>query len=266
MAGGSEIFRGVIDAARKQVLTEHELAGSFKHRGIIGDERAAGLAKFIKARVPDNFAVGKGEIIDCYDNRSGQIDLFIYDRLAARPISEQSENLLIPCEALYAAIEIKSTLSREEHADCLKAASKLRDLRPFKGGFVDARTRGAKAAEDQYRCMYIVFAYATDLSQTDWLDKEMNRLWEVASEQKLRPSSIDRIFVERFGVLNPVRGQGKVVDEDAPLLFVELFLHLMNFIERERRRRPAIRWDDYAMPSRRGWKRIRHLPGGINQG
>jgi hypothetical protein len=254
---GSDVFLGVIEAARKQLLIDHENARSFENSGIIGDERAAALADFLRSRLPEAYGVAKGEIIDCFDNRTGQIDLFIFDRLAAKPISQQRENALVPCEALYAVIEVKSTFTREEARRCLHAAARLRRLRPFKEHFVDARTHGARAQESEHRAMYVVFAYTTDLRAAEWMAHEHQRLLAVAAEEKVNPSVIDRIFVADRGILNPIRSQGKLVQEDAEYLFVEFFLHLINFIDRERARRPLISWRDYALPKSKGWKPIR---------
>ena len=253
----SDVFLGVIEAARKQLLIDHENARSFENSGIIGDERAAALADFLRSRLPEAFGVAKGEIIDCFDNRTGQIDFFIYDRLAAKPISQQRENALVPCETLYAVIEVKSTFTREEARRCLHAAARLRQLRPFKEHFVDARTHGASAQESEHRAMYVVFAYTTDLRAAEWMDHEHQRLLAVAAEEKVNPSVIDRIFIADRQILNPIRSQGKSVQEDAEYLFVEFFLHLINFIDRERARRPSLSWRDYALPRSKGWKSIR---------
>lgn len=253
---GSDVFRGVIEAARQQVLIDHQKAQSFQHRGIIGDERAASLADFVRSRIPEIFAVAKGEVIDCFDHRTGQIDFLIYDRLAAQPISQQRENVLIPCEALYAVIEVKSIFTREAAQQCLRAAAKLRQLQPFKEKFVDARTHGAATKKGEHRVMYVIFAYTTDLSESNWMSKEYRRLLEVAKLEGLDASAIDRLFIADRGILNPIRSQGKVMEQNAEYLFVEFFLHLIDFIGRERGRRPEISWRDYALPKSKGWKTI----------
>jgi hypothetical protein len=131
MAKGSDIFRGIIDAARQQLLLDHRKSSSFHHPGIKGDERAAALAAFLRHRIPDSYEVTKGEVIDCFDNRTGQLDIIIYDKLAARPISQQAENSIIPCEALYVSVEVKSLLTKEEIKKCVRASRLVRDLRPL---------------------------------------------------------------------------------------------------------------------------------------
>jgi hypothetical protein len=253
---GSEVFRKVIDQARRQVLLDSDKAANFEHKGIRGDERAAPLAEFLRSRLPDVFAVGKGEIIDCKDNRTGQLDLVIYDRLAARPIAEGGENLLLPCEAVYAIIEVKSVFSAEEARKCLLAAQKVRRLRPFKNRFVDRRSAGARALLEEHRCLYIVFAYTSDLSKAEWLKSELTRLEQAAIETEVDIARIDRIFVADRGILDAGSRVGKQDEAHPEYLFAEFFLHIVNFMGRECARRPPISWEDYALPNRKGWTKI----------
>jgi hypothetical protein len=177
--------------------------------------------------------------------------------LAARPISEQRENTLIPCEAIYAVIEVKSLLNKDEIRKCLIHSNLIRKLKPFKHKFVNARTHGAPASKEGHRCLYVVVAYASDIGVEDWMKKEYFRLLNAAEEEKLQAAAIDRLFVVDRGIISPVRAQGRVVEDGPEYLLAELFIHLVDFIERERSRRPAIEWDIYALPRRRRWHAIR---------
>jgi hypothetical protein len=105
--------------------------------------------------------------------------------------------------------------------------------------------------------MYVVFAYESDIGADGWMNKEHGRLASIAEEKGYDVSSIDRVFVADRGILNPVRAQGKLVENDPEYLFAELFLHLVNFMHRERTRRPSIEWESYALPRARGWRAIR---------
>jgi hypothetical protein len=110
----SEVFRSVMDKARKRILLEGADAADFEQRGIVGDERAASLANFFEERLPDRFGVKKGEAIDYHDARTGQLDFVIYDKARCAPIRGGNENLLLPCEALYCVIEVKTRITGEE--------------------------------------------------------------------------------------------------------------------------------------------------------
>ena len=260
MAQGSSIFRSVLHDAREQlILGFKKSASAFGHSGIKGDERAAALGTFFRERLPEIFSVAKGEVIDYKDQRSGQLDVVIYDTAFAAPLTRQSENLLVPCESLYVVFEVKSMLNRQEIGRCLKGAEKLRRLRPFKEHFIAARKQGKAAKDKAHRFLYIVFAYETDLSKDDWLTKEWDRLIDVSVEKGAEHSCIDRLFIVDRGIINPVRGHGKVIEDDVDLLFLELYLHVMNFLQREKNRRPAMDWQIYSLPRSRGWRAIRKV-------
>src|SRR5436190_17363386 len=107
----SEVFSKVLAKAKEQLLLDARHAEDFQHKGIRGDERAAGLAKFLNEHLPERFSVTKGEVIDYRDERTGQLDLIIYDSHTSAPVTKGEENLLIPAEALYAVIEVKTTLN-----------------------------------------------------------------------------------------------------------------------------------------------------------
>jgi hypothetical protein len=257
---GSAIFQGVLEAARRQLLLDFDAAKGFAHSGIRGEERAEALGAFLRSRLPPAFGVSTGEVIDRRDQRSGQLDLVIYDQTVTRAVYAGQRNELYPCEAVYAAVEVKSLFTRGEAAICLRAAQKLRNLSPFGQRLVSARSGGKAADDSAYRCMYVVFAYATDLGQDGWLQKEYSRLVEVAQEEQASISVIDRLLILDRGILNPVRTQGRSSGSDPGALFAEFFLHLTNFVERERRRRPALSWQTYALPRSFGWRTLKRTP------
>lgn len=178
----SAVFKAVLESAKKQLHLASDTASAFRHSGIRGDERAAAVAKFLRDHLPPTYGVAKGEVIDCNDRRTGQLDILIYDADMAAPISTQSENVLIPAESLLAVIEVKSVLSQEELKKCYLAAAKVRQLRPFKQRFVPARDQGQAVTDGTHRCLYIVFAYRTDLGKDAWLEKEFHRLVEAAQK------------------------------------------------------------------------------------
>jgi hypothetical protein len=149
----------------------------------------------LKSRLPPAFGITTGEVIDSGDRRTGQLDLIIYYQTVSQAVHTGRKNELFPCEAVYAVIEVKSVLNRDEVGTCVKAAQKLRGLRPFHERFVDSRTMGTPADKGAHRCMYIIFAFATDLGEANWLLAEYDRLLEVTAEHEARLSYIDRLVV-----------------------------------------------------------------------
>jgi hypothetical protein len=253
----SDVFRQVIDAARQEVLLDAKKAAAFQHNGIRGDERAAALGKFLKVRLPTRFGIGKGEAIDYRDQRTGQLDLIIYDRSSCSPISSQRENLLLPCEALYVVVEVKTVITQKELDAAYKSAAKLRQLKPYKGAFVASRKDGVAAKGDGHRCMYIVFGYKSDLgNDSDWPDKEHARVMSAANNAKAPLDYIDRVIALDRGMLHPSAEVGKWVANDDTSLFLDTFLHIVNFLARETKRREPIDWQIYGPRTAKGWSKI----------
>jgi hypothetical protein len=243
--------------AQQQLLLEGALASGFAHKGIIGDERAASLASFFRERLPDRFGVHKGEAIDHRDTRTGQLDFVIYDRSRCAPIQVGNENLLLPCEALYCVIEVKTRITQDELEKAYLSARKVRSLRPFKRPFIAARKKGSDAEDGRSRCLYIVFGYTSNLgSDSEWVQKECNRLRSASKSAKTTLDCIDRLFVLDRGIINPQKPAGKWLAGDADSVFLESYLHIMNFLGRESQRRDPVDWQMYGPRSSKGWKSI----------
>jgi hypothetical protein len=208
----SPLFRDVLTQAEQRLFLDYQQAANFQHSGVRGDERADTLTEFLRAHLPSVFGVGKGEARDFRDNVTGQLDVFVYGQLTAAPI-HGGNNLIVPAEALYAVIEVKSVLNQDELDICLRAAKKVRSLRPFKKQFIPSPIDG-RVEKNHYRCRLIV----------------MNR-----------------------GIIEP-QARKTLLKEDSQNLFLEFYLHLMNFLMRELKRRPAIDWAAYGSASR--WTRL----------
>lgn len=247
----SLIFQQVLKQAEEQLFLAARAAANFQHRGIRGDERAAVLRQFLAGHLPNIFATGKGEAIDYRDARTGEIDLCVYDGATAAPIQASAGNALIPAEALYAVIEVKSVLTQAELDKCALAAKKVRGLRPFKQRFGPSPTEGE--VSNHHRCIYIVFAYTSDLSEADWGRKEFARIKKATASVGGTMDLLDRVLVLDRGMIQPQVGVARGRDEEKGI-FLEFYLHLVNFLMRERRRRPVIDWMAYA--SRGSWEKL----------
>lgn len=86
--------------------------------------------------MPERYHVATGFIYGC----DRQIDVLIYDRLDYAPLFREGDLVVIPRQAARAAIEVKTTLNKEQlldSLDLLSEVSGLDDARPpfFKGIF-----------------------------------------------------------------------------------------------------------------------------------
>ena len=252
----SVVFQNVLKHARDELLLADAKATSFDHTVIRGDERAAALANFLRNRLPRSLAIGKGEAIDYKDNRTGQLDLIIYDQARSSPVTVQQENLLVPAESLFAVIEVKSILTQVEWHKCYLAADKVRKLRPFKHNFIGPRKSGKPIKDKDIRCMYLLFAYSSNLVELDWLQKEYDRAALAANRAMVDIDIIDRAFIINCGLINPPYAKG-LIDRGSDTLFLDFYVNLVNFLYRELPRRRPIDWQMYSQRTTPGWKSLK---------
>ena len=251
----SDVFRSVMEKAKQRLLLESAEAADFEQKGIRGDERAASLGNFFRERLPERFGVEKGEAIDYQDTRTGQLDFVIYDQSRCAPIRVGKENLLLPCEALYCVIEVKTRVTQDELDTSDRAAGKVRALQPFKQPFIAARQDGSSADDDRDRCLYVIFGYASNLgNDAKWAGKEYLRLEAAAKSAGVAPDCVDRLFSLDRGIINPQKRAGKWEAGNADFVFLESYLHVVNFLARESERRKPVDWQMYGPESASGWK------------
>lgn len=256
-AVSSEVFRSVMDKARQRILLESSDASDFEHRGIVGDERAASLARFFEERLPDRFGVSKGEAIDYCDTRTGQLDFVIYDKARCAPIRVGNENLLLPCEALYCVVEVNTRITADELDASYIHAGKVRALQPFKQSFIAARQDGADAEDRRDRCLYVIFGYTSNLgNDAEWSKKEYQRICSAAGAAEVAVDCVDRLIVLDRGIINPQKPAAKWETEKADSVFLESYLHIVNFLGRESERREPVDWQMYGPRSASGWKTL----------
>jgi hypothetical protein len=215
-----------------------------------GTSREESLRAFFRERLPTSYAVAEGEVVDLNGRVSPQLDIIFYDQSSDFALVADKIQVL-PAEALLASIEVKSTLNRFEIEKSVRAARKLRELQPFGkplgGADVGDDPLKAKAA----RYFHCVFAYDTDLSQENWLNREAARFSSFCSNDHL----IDSVYVLNRGVVNLTNKVGKVEDENGGAI-TNLYFSILNFLLREGGRRRDTPYDRYVSHESKGWQKL----------
>jgi hypothetical protein len=230
--------------AGDQLALDFKKATALEHAGARGTRREESVRKFLADQLPRGYAVTTGFVFDARDVQSKQLDVLIY-RVRDTPFLLTGDPVLVPYESLLAAIEVKSELNSEKVEDALRIANSIRALSPFDKRFVDARGRG-KPADDRPRCLFSIFAFGTDLVEgDDWLIREGARFTRIAGKLSIPPQYVDRLIVMDRGIINCAEGRGHDSVRSKQAAIQIWFVHLINHLLREDRRRKEIDIDIY---------------------
>jgi hypothetical protein len=204
---------------------------SIQHRGDKGRSREASLRAFFRERLPTNYAVAEGEVVDLIGQTSPQLDIMFYDRSANFALVSGTTEIL-PAEALLSSIEVKSMLNKAEIEKSVLAARKLRVLQPFGRclGGTDIGHDGSKMKVARY--FHCIFAFDTDLSEDGWMFREAERFKALCGVDHL----IDGVYVLNRGFLNVAGNVGMLENSDGTAV-TNFYFSILNFIQRESGRR-----------------------------
>lgn len=149
------------------------------HSGEKGGVRERRVADFLLSVLPKRYGVGTGHIIDSQKEPviSHQTDIIIYDALDGISLPIDNYYSLYPCECVYAAIEVKSSLDASDgkngpNGDIYDCLLKTNQLKKFD------RKRNGHALSPIHS---IVFAYGTIWKQDQaiqlctWFEKLGNK-------------------------------------------------------------------------------------------
>ncbi len=103
-------------AQMQTLIKAHNLS-----RGLIGESI---LRDFLKKILPDFTKVSQG-FVEYNGQLSNQCDIIIYDRLHYSPLYSFGEIEIVPCQAVLAVIEVKTSITPKRFGDVLFAFEKL---------------------------------------------------------------------------------------------------------------------------------------------
>lgn len=252
---GSDELGRILKIAEDQLWVDFEQSGAFKHRGNRGTGREQAIVEFLNEHLPGRFRAVTGEVVDVGGERSGQVDILIYDRVNTAPLLTQADGrVLIGAEALLAAIEVKSRLTRSELIKAIDGFSKIRALRPWGQSWARYVPRG-KQSDRGPRCFLSVFAFNTNLGVLDWDLKELKRVRAECAGVGLHLEDLDRVAVLTRGLLLPADGLSTSSKRDRQVLGM-WYSSLLHFVTREAGRRESFPWSDYEYWGGREWRQI----------
>lgn len=182
---GNIIYR--IPAERVFVEAEQVLAARARSAGSalssptgVGRAREDALSEELRRHLPGRISVVRGEIVDQYRGRSGEVDAILADTNKA--VTRVGGDLLVPVEAAVAAIEVKSTLIGAELESTVRKAARIKKLRRTTPGGMFIRKQPPRIPLPPESTSVVIFGYDGPklstiirrlLANPDWYDRDL---------------------------------------------------------------------------------------------
>lgn len=113
----------------QQFMAAYEVTTTIKHKGEKGRQREHGLATLLREHLPGAYGVATGELVSHTDDEnSPQCDIIIYDHLNYPVLGKTGAVQLVPIEAVYSVIEVKTKLDAKELGDAEKKFSAIQKM------------------------------------------------------------------------------------------------------------------------------------------
>lgn len=111
-------YRSLADEFEACLNRVYDLIGG-EHRGEIGSHREVLFRDFLRRILPRRFTVSTGFIYTPGGEKSGQLDVIIWDSLNNVALLQQGEFVIVAAESVLAVVEIKSNLGKTELENAL---------------------------------------------------------------------------------------------------------------------------------------------------
>ncbi len=252
----SEPLKNRFGGAIYELLGALKKTDGFRHAQTKGVSREVPVRNLLSDNLPKCYDVVGGEIVDVHGNTSPQMDVIVYNG-HRNPVLLAGDAHIVPAEAPLITMEVKTLLNATELTKSVKAAQKLKSLKPMGKDLRSSRHDG-KTSDGAFRYMHCLFGYNTDLVEgDDWAEREYKRYCDTVTACGAEMDSIDRIYIADRGLIMTDKGVGltETAAEGAALL--KLFLHSLNFCIREDERRPHVDFENYAGVSSKGWRSLK---------
>lgn len=119
------------DAIRDDLLHHYKQSGLANHSDIKGLAREGFINSFLKSNLPSLVEYKTGEVLDCNDNKSGQVDIILQSALSPK-IHLHNDIQITLSDFVLAAIEVKSDLTTASYKEKSHLKSALETFNKIK--------------------------------------------------------------------------------------------------------------------------------------
>jgi len=131
-------LKNLFDGLQSQMLSRlTTISENVEHPTTQGDGTELNWIEMLKNYLPKRYKVDKAFVLDHEGNLSDQIDIVIYDQHYSPFLFNESGILYVPAESVYAVIEVKPILNKENLEYAGKKAASVRKLTRTSGIIID---------------------------------------------------------------------------------------------------------------------------------
>jgi hypothetical protein len=130
---------------QEQMIAKLTTNRTIMHPGTKGDATELCWLEMLNTYLPKRYQAAKAFVLDADGNLSDQIDIVIFDRQYSPFLFNQNGACYVPAESVYAALEVKQDLNKENMEYAGSKAASVRCLRrtsgpiPHAGGTFEPR-------------------------------------------------------------------------------------------------------------------------------
>lgn len=113
---------------QNELLSKLSVGEVISHPTAKGDDTELNWMEVLKS-LPSRYVVDRGFVVDGEGTLSEQIDAIVYDRYYSPLILQRDSALYVPAESVYAVLEVRQTLSKENIEYAGNKAKSVRELK-----------------------------------------------------------------------------------------------------------------------------------------
>lgn len=124
-------FKRYLGTSGREIQSRIESAALYRHPTGTGDAREDVLLQFLRDTLSPRFVVERGKLFDSNGRLSREFDMLISESGEVVPTIRVGDRRLVPIEAVYGVVEIKSKLDKKAYNTTIDAIVELDRMRRF---------------------------------------------------------------------------------------------------------------------------------------
>jgi hypothetical protein len=180
-------FPTFLESAGREFQARIDRAAFYQHPSGVGDAREDVVRQYLQDVLPPRFCVDRGKIFDSEGRLSREFDVIVSEADDVAPAMNLAGRRIVPVEAVYGVLEVKSLLNREGYDSFIKAVVELdqmrryyRPLQPFHGLNADQLSAGLTPQDNAAGKIWsgvIAFAAPDGRTLADYFASRCDGFW-----------------------------------------------------------------------------------------